>query len=175
MGRKNKVELFGLVERVIQLYDNEQKTLEDIETILREEGYDLSRESIRRSLKSSREVAEQYKRAVEESKVIIETVRNNPNTDVIETITSMLAGQLFEYIKSVDSLQFKDPKDMVVAIKDLANSQVKISQFRLKFQDGYETAKKEFLSALKKEMSGHPDLLYQLTQIVTGMEAPRHG
>ena len=171
MGRKNKVELFGLVERVISLYDNEHKTLEEIETILRDDGFDLSRESIRRSLKSSREVAEQYRRAVEESKVIIETVRNNPNTDVVETITSMLAGQLFEYVKSVDALQFKDPKDMVGAIKDLANSQVKLSKFRLDFQKGYDTAKKDFLESLQKELEDHPELLSQLTNIVAGMEA----
>lgn len=171
MGRRSKADLFDLAERIVTLHDAEKMTFNDIAETLQSEGYSVSRESVRRSYKSSAEVAQQYKKAMEESKIIIETVRNNPNTDVVETITSMLAGQIFQYIKSVDELDFENSTELFGAVKDLTNSQVKISKFKLDFQKGYEAAKTTFLTALKTELSNYPDLLAQLTALVASMGA----
>jgi len=173
MGRRSKADLYDLALRIEYLHDKEKLTFAQIAEKLKEEGYSVSRESVRRSYKSSSEIAAQYKKAMEESRVIIETVRNNPNTDVVETITSMLAGQLFEYIKTVDELDFDDSVQLVGAVKDLATSQVKISKLRLDFQKGYETARQDFLETLKKELTEYPDLLSQLTAIVARMESPQ--
>jgi len=172
MGRRSKADLYDLTERIVTMHDSKKMTFNEIAEALQEEGFGVSREAVRRSYKSSAEVASQYKRAVEESKVIIEAVRNNPNTDVVETITSMLAGQIFEYIKTVDELDFESSAEMIGAVKDLANSQLKISKFRLDFQKGYEAARNDFLKALQGELAGHPDLLSQITALVAGMESP---
>ncbi|RKY65259.1 MAG: hypothetical protein DRQ02_10460, partial [Candidatus Latescibacterota bacterium] len=105
MSRRSKVDIYGLVEQVLALYE-EGKTIAEIEQILRSKGYDISRESIRRRIKSAKEVANIYKRSLEEAKVLLETVRDNPNTDVVEVTNSLLAHKLFEFAKSVEELDF---------------------------------------------------------------------
>ena len=170
MGRVSKVELYGLLERVVEMHDR-HKTIKEIEAALKDEGYDISRESIRRSIKTSTEAAGEYRKAYEESRAIVEAVKNNPNTDVYETITSLLAGKILDQVKGIEEINFDDPVKMTDAISRLANSQVKIARFRLEFQKGYETAKKEFMDALNAELADHPDLLNQITAVVASMEA----
>ena len=114
MSRRSKVDIYGLVEQVLALYE-EGKTIAEIEQILRSEGYDISRESIRRRIKSAKEVANIYKRSLEEAKVLLETVRDNPNTDVVEVTNSLLAHKLFEFAKSVEELDFDNPMAFVKA------------------------------------------------------------
>ena len=99
MGRRSKADLLGLVERIIEMYENDKMIIQDIEAALRDDGYDISREAIRRSLKTSKNVAAQYKKAATEAKVLIDTVRDNPNTDVVEITTNLLAKQLFDFVQ----------------------------------------------------------------------------
>ncbi len=172
MGRKSKMELYGLIERAIEMSAKEHLTIEQITDIFRDEGYNLSRGSVQRSLKTSKEAAEEYRKAFEESRAVIETVRDNPNTDVIETITGMLTSKFLAYVKSIDEIDFDDPNKIMDAVAKLSNSQVKIAKLRLEYQKGYDAARKDFIRALNKELEErHPDLLTQLTAIIAAMEA----
>ncbi|MBI3584210.1 MAG: DUF3486 family protein [Nitrospinae bacterium] len=165
MARRSKVDIHGLVERILGLY-NEGKTIIEIEAILKGEGYDISRESIRRKLKSSREVAELYRKSLDEAKVLLEAVRDNPNTDVIEVTNSLLAHKLFEFAKSVEELNFENPNEFVLAVRQLSDAQVKVAKLRLDFQKGFEAAKKEIMQSLSLELSKQPDLKQRLVDII---------
>ena len=57
MGRRSKADLMGIIERIVEMYESDKKSVQEIEDVLREEGYDISREAIRRSLKTSKSVA----------------------------------------------------------------------------------------------------------------------
>lgn len=170
MGRRSKIDLLGLSERVIHLYTIEHKTLEQIETILRDEDFDVSREAVRRVVKDSREIASQYQAALCETKVLIDTVRENPNTDVIEATTAILTQHLFAYIKSIEDFDFKDPGEVVSAVNHMAEAQTRIAKLRLTFQKGVENAKKAILAALRTELKDHQDILERLALIVGGIE-----
>jgi Zn-dependent M32 family carboxypeptidase len=171
MGRRSKIDLLGLSERVIHLYNSEHKTLEEIEQILRSEDFDVSREAVRRVVKDSREVASQYQAALCETKVLIDTVRENPNTDVIEATTAILTQHLFSYIKSIQDFDFKDPGEVVAAVNRMAQAQTQIAKLRLTYQKGFDQAKKAILASLNDELKSHPDLLERLTLIVGSLEA----
>lgn len=172
MSRRSKVELYGLVERVVELYES-GKTLQEIEAILRAEGYDISRESIRRKLRSIKEVAEVYKRSLEEAKVLLETVQNNPNTDVIEVTNSLLAHKLFEFAKSVEELTFEDPSSFVKAVRQLAEAQVKVAKMRLDYQKGFEAAKKEIMREISRELEKEKDLRDRLLALIEKIEVEK--
>ncbi len=163
--RRTKVELLGLVERVIELYEGEKRTIRQIEEILRSEGYDISRESIRKSIKKSRELAEVYKRSLDEAKVLLETVKNSPNTDVIEVTTSLLAHRIFEFVKSIDSIDFEDPGELVRALKRMADAQVKVAQMRLSYQKGFEEAREQFMGELLRELEAYPEVTAKIVEI----------
>jgi replicative DNA helicase len=171
MGRRAKSELLDLTERIIQLYTQDHKTLVEIEAILRGEGIDISREAIRRSVKGSKEVAREFQESIAEAKILLDTVRENPNTDVIEATTALLSRRLFEYMKSVEEISFEDTGELATAINRIAQSQTQIAKLRLTYQKGFESAKKVILSSLKDELTAHPDLLERLSSIVTGLEA----
>jgi len=173
MGGRSKVDLYGIAERVISLYMKEGKTLKEIEELLREEGFDISRESIRRSVKSAKEAASEYTEAYEESRAIVDAVRENPNTDTYEAITSLIASHLLKEVKNIESFDFEDPAQMLNSISKMARTQVQISKHRLNFEKGFAAAKREFLSALDSELASYPDLKAELTRVVSGMEAPK--
>lgn len=170
MGRRSKTELFGLIERVFHMYNNEKRPLGEIEEILRSEGYDISRESIRRSVKDSKQMASQLKKSMEEARVMIDTVRENPNTDLVEAAVAHLGGLIYKETSTFDEVRFDDPMQAVNAVGKLANAQTRIARLRLDYQKGAEAAKNAVKEALRKELEGHPDLLERLTSIVSGIE-----
>ena len=172
MGRRSKVDIYGLVERVLKLYD-EGKTLREIEGILREEGYDISRESIRRKVKSAKEIAAIYKKSLEEAKILLEAVKDNPNTDVVEVTNSLLAHKLFEFAKSIEELNFNNPNEFVLAVRQLSDAQVKVAKLRLDYQKGFEAAKREIMEAVSRELERHPELKSKLIEIISSIEAER--
>ncbi len=169
MGKRSKVDLYGLLERVLSLY-NEGKTIKEIEEILRAEGYDISRESIRRKIKSSKDIAELYRKSMEEARVLVDAVRENPNTDVIEVTASLLAHHIMEFAKQIDEIQFDDPLRFTEAVRKLADAQVRVAKLRLDYQKGYEAAKKEILQAVSHELNRFPDLRARLIEIIEALE-----
>jgi len=171
MSRRSKVDLYGLLDRVIYLYEQEKRSIAEIEQILRAEGYDISRESIRRKIKSSREIAEVYRKSLEEAKVLIDAVRSNPNTDVIEVTSSLLAHKLFEFSKTIEELDFQSAEEFIKAVQRLADAQVKVARLRLDYQKGFEAAKKEIIQALSVELAKEPELLRKLKDIINNIKA----
>ncbi|MFA7108387.1 MAG: phage protein Gp27 family protein [Sphaerochaetaceae bacterium] len=171
MGRRSKADLLDLIERILDMHENQKLTIKDIEEQLREEGFDISRESIRRSLKSSRSVASKYKKAATEAKVLIDTVRDNPNTDVVEITTNLLTKQVFDFVQSIDSIDFDNPSDVIVAVNQLASAQTKIAKQRLTFQNGYNEAKRDIVLRLKTELKKHPEILEKIVDIVSNLGA----
>lgn len=174
MGRRSKIDLLGLVDRVVKLYE-QGKTLKEIEAALRAEGYDVSRESIRRKLRSVQEVAEQYRRSLEEARVLLEAVRDNPNTDVTEYTISALGSLLFRYVKGIEDLDFQDPESLIKAVKQLTEAQVKVAGLRLKYQDGFEAAKRAVMEAIAEELKKEPELLQRLREVIERVEAEGQG
>lgn len=170
MGRRSKTELYGLIERIFRMYNEERKSLVDIEKELRSEGYDISREAIRRSVKSSKQMASQLKKSLEEARVMIDAVRENPNTDLVEATVAHLGGLLYKETSTFDELRFDDPMQAVQAVGKLAEAQTKIARLRLDYQKGAEAAKNAVKEALRVELEEHPDLLERLTAIVSSIE-----
>jgi len=175
MGQRAKAELLGIVELITDLYsgkndEGKRHTINEIELRLRADGYDISREAIRKTVKTSKEVAGVYQKSLQEAKILIDTVRDNPNTDVVEVTASLLAHQLFSFAKSIDSLDFKDPFEFTLAVNKLSDAQTKIAKLRLDFQKGFEAAKKALIEELRKEMKKEPGLLDKLTAIITRVE-----
>ena len=59
MGRRSKAKMYDLVNRIIYLYEKEKMKIKDIESLLKSEGYDISKSSIHRTIKTNQELAQQ--------------------------------------------------------------------------------------------------------------------
>jgi len=171
VGRRSKIEIQALTERVVRLYQ-EGKTIAQIAAILRSEGYDTSREGVRRAVKNARQLAVELKKATEEARVMMEAVRNSPNTDLAEAVLTRFASLLLQESSAIEELGSDDPLAYIDAISKVANAQAKLGSVRMKYQNGFEAAKQAVLEALRKELKQHPDLLERLETLVVGLEVP---
>jgi len=171
MGRRSKVDLYGLLARTIELYE-QGKTLREIEAIFRSEGYDISRESIRRKVQSLNEMKELYQKTFYEVKALIDAVKENPQLDILELITSLLTSKVFEFTKSIEEIEFEDPYDFIGVVKQLTDAQIKIAKFKLEYTKGFEDAKKQIMLSIQQELEKYPDLKEKLLQIVQNLQVP---
>jgi len=167
MGRRSKADLYDLVDRILELYTRDKLTIKEIAEQLKTEGIDISREAVRRSLKSSRELAADLTKTIDEARVMMDVVRNNPNTDVAEAIVTRLGGLLLRETQEIDALQFEDSGETVLAAARLTQAQVKLGSLRLKYQNGFEAAKKAVLDALKVELASNNELAGRLAAVVS--------
>ncbi len=158
MAKRSKVELYGLLEEVVRLYEKEKLSIKEIEDRLRAEGYDVSCSGIHRSLKNYKEVAAQYKQSLEEAKLLIEAVKNSPNTDVLETTTSLLAHRLFEFAKELEFVEFEDPAKFADVLAKISHTQVAMGRLRLEYQKGFEQAKEVILKEIGQILADDEEL-----------------
>jgi AcrR family transcriptional regulator len=173
MGRRSKADLYNQVERILQFYSRDKMTIQEIADQLQAEGIDMSRESVRRSLKSSKDLALELRTMTEEARVMMEAVKDSPNTDIAEAVVTRFAGLMLREVQELDSVEFEDPGEAALAIGRIANAQAKLGTVRMKYQSGFEAAKKAVLTALQRELkANHPDVLERLTMLVGALEAP---
>lgn len=173
MGQRSKVDLNDLLDRVIEMHDKEKLTHAQIADILKAEGYSLSRESIRRAYKTATEHAKDLRIVAEEARILLDEYKAGPNTDMAEAVLLKFTGLMYNELQEIESIEFTDPGEAVLAIGRLANAQAKLGSVRMKYQNGFDAARKAVLDALKRELkSEHPDILDRLTMIVGGLEAP---
>lgn len=169
MGRRSKSELFNLTERIILMSTEEKLTIVQIAEVLQKEGYTLSREAVRRSLKSSKDLALELKKFREEAKVMLDSARDTPDTDVLEATLNRVTGLLYTESKEIDEIKAKNPLALINSLGQIANAKAKIAKLRLDFNQGFAAAKRAVVDALKTELADHPDLQERLTMIVAGL------
>lgn len=168
---RSKIELQGLVERVLHMYSTEKLSLNEITAILKTEGFDISRAGIHRSIKSAQQSADDLSRAAAEAQVLLDRVRDNPGTDLMEVALQLLASKMMATVQNVDSLDFDDPGDLIESLSSLARAQTAVGRLRMEFDSGVKSAKiaveRELTSILENEF---PELLARLLDALDKIE-----
>lgn len=174
MASRSKVDLFGLLGRIVEMYEREKMTATDIALTLQGEGYDISRCAISRSLKKSEEVAVNFKRALDESRMLLEEIKDNPGTDILELTHQMLAQKLSEYVRDIDNLDFEDPTKLFNAVASISHAQVGIGRLKMEFQAGVSAAKKALEAELKRIlMEESPEVLLAVLDAIERVEVKK--
>lgn len=147
MGKRSKADLYKLIDRIIYMYHEEKKDIRTIANILQAEGYDISKSSIHRTLKSYADAAKEFQEIYEEAKVLVETLKEKPASDVMEGITKILANRLFRFVKDIEMMDFEKPEDLILSIDRLAKAIERLERYRAeKVRAIMEEAKKEEIS-----------------------------
>ena len=170
MGKRQKAEMLCIVQEIIRLYNADKLTFEEIEKKLRGDGYDISRESIRRTVKSNKQIALDLNKAREEAVELVNVFRDNPATDTQEVIVDFLTAKAFEYTKSIESIAFESPADLGKFINSLTRSKSEIAKLRLSFQSGADKAKAVIYDELATVLNDRPELLAQLQEAIARIE-----
>jgi len=143
MPRRKKAQLYDLINRIVYLYETKKKNFREIESILRAEGYDISKSAIHRAYKSYAETAEEFKKIYEETKALIDTLKENPATNVMEGIATILANRLFKFVKDIEAMDFETPEELILAVQRLSKTLSDLQKVR-------EEREKKALEVLEK-------------------------
>lgn len=170
--RRSKAELYDIVDRIIKMFEEDHLTTQEIEYRLRNEGYNISREAIRRTVKKNRTIAKELAKARSETEVLIDTIRSNPATDVNEATTDFLIAKSFEFVKTIESVDFDDLPELAKFIKDITKIKTDIVKQRMNYQQVYNRAKADILNELQKALEKNPDVFNSIFELISHMEAP---
>ena len=143
MPRRKKAQLLDLIAYIVHLYEKKGKSFREIESILRSEGYDISKSAIHRAYKSYAETAKEFKKIYEETKALIDTLKENPATDIMEGVATILANRLFKFVKDIEAMDFETPEELILAVQRLSKTLSDLQKVR-------EEREKKALEVLEK-------------------------
>ncbi|MGP1587297.1 MAG: phage protein Gp27 family protein [Treponemataceae bacterium] len=176
MGRKGKAEANGLVELIVDKWEGGRNTIiyvtEEVNKILKEKGLHatFSRESIRRVIKSQEEAIADTRKSIEIAKAMADVLKDNPGTEIAEATIMHISSLIAKDIRSIDSLEFDDPEKLVNSAARMAESQLKLSQYRTKAIKALDKAKNQLKLELQREIQSDAELLTRLCSIIDKVE-----
>ncbi len=164
MPRRKKATLQDIVARIVHLYEQEKKSFKEIESILRAEGYDISKSSIYRAYRDYKEFAKRYNEWWDKIEAVVKMTQDKPTTFMLSAVVSTLTQHVMDFVKDINYLEFDDPSDLIRAVKQLTDMAKSLEEYigeklRKAVEKIEEEGKKknvdpEFLKLIKREIYG---------------------
>jgi len=174
MGQKSKADRYGLKELIADKWDGGKKTIvyvtEEVNEWLKQNGCKItvSREAIRRTVRSYENEIADVRKGVEISKAMAEIFKDNPGTEQSEAMLMYLSQLITKELRNIDGINFDDPVDMIHATAKLATAQARLSQYRTQAVKALDKAKGQIKAELRNAIKNDPDLVERLCTIVDG-------
>lgn len=164
MGRKKKAQLYDIIQKIIYMHEKEKKDFKTIESILRAEGYDISKSSIHRAYKDYKEFSQKYNEWWDKVEAVVKMTQDKPTTFMLSAVVSVLTQQVMDFVKDIDFMEFEEPGELIRAVKDLTTMAKSLEEYigeKLKkaVEKIEEEGKKkgidpEFIKMVKEEIYG---------------------
>ncbi len=162
--RHYKIEKLSCREMVDQMLAN-GFTYEEIAAAVEEAGERVGKSSIARYHSSYEQIAERITQAREQMKVLIDAVREKPNTDLAEVANQiMMQGLLGRVARAQAENEFKNiPLDKAgKLVADLERSTVAREKLKFEFDRGVSAAVKKIIDQLSEELKDMPEVFHQI-------------
>ena len=164
MPRRKKAELYDLIQRIIHMHEVEKKDFKTIASILRSEGYDISKSAIHRAYRDYKEFAKKYNEWWDKIEAVVKMTQDKATSFMLSAVVSVLTQHVMDFVKDIDFMEFEDPNDLIRAVKDLTQMAKSLEEYigeRLKraVEKIEEEGRKkgidpEFLRRIKEEIYG---------------------
>ena len=140
MPRRNKVEIQGLVDRIVDMFYNQNLSQREIEEKLKEEGFDVSKSGVGRTLVDYAGQMKAYKEAAIEAANMVKELKNEAGLNLAETTSQLLQVKLLSAVKDVEVEDLDEMKlnDLISAVHKNTLSQVQIARVKLEYERGYK-------------------------------------
>lgn len=139
----------------------------DISEFLKSKEYDISRGAVYRYAARSNNARQRLVEAQQHAKALIDVVQANPDVDYTEGAMQMLMGALTEKLAmaqdEIEDMPLDKAGRLIVALSRTDAYKRKLS---MEFSKGVSEAIKRVKEEIRKELSGEPELLRQLSQLV---------
>jgi len=172
MGQKSKADQFGLKELIAEKWDGGKKTIvyvtEEVNEYLKQNGFRLtvSREAIRRAVRSYEDEIADVRKGVEISKAMAEVLKDHPGTEQSEAMLMYMSGLITKDLRNIESINIEDPVELIHASAKLATAHAKLAQFRSQAVKALDKAKSQLKAELQKAIQHDSELLERLCKIV---------
>ncbi len=176
MGQKSKADQLGLKEIIAEKWDGGKKTIvfvtDEVNDYLQKNGYKvtISREGIRRAIRAYEDEVADVRKGIDIAKAMAEVFKDHPGTEASEAMLMQLSHLVTKELRSIESINFEDPSDMIHAAAKLAESQMKLSNYRTKAVTAFKKAQDKLKEELQKAIQSDPELLERLCMIVDSIE-----
>ena len=146
-----KVDLLKCKEMVKKLLAQPGVHYKDIVRAVREVGEEISEASLCRYNKNLKQVTERIRRAQEQVKVLIEEIKERPNTDLSEVASQLLLDGVIQTIaENEDTFEESDPVKMGLMVAQLEKSATLRERAKLAFKKEFEERTKKAAEKIKK-------------------------
>jgi len=172
MGQKSKADQYGLKEIIVKHYADGKNTVayitEEVNKYLEQNGLKLtlSREAIRRAVRSYDDQVADVRKSVEISKQMAEVFKDHPGTEQSEAMLMYLSQLITKELRDIESINIEDPIELIHASAKLTMAHAKISQYRTQAVKALDKAKTQIKTELQKAIQHDPELLERLCKIV---------
>jgi len=172
MGKKSKAVEYGLKELIAEKWDGGKKTIvyvtEEVNEWLKQNGYRItvSREAIRRAVRSYEDEIADVRKGVEISKAMAEVLRDHPGTEQSEAMLMYMSGLITKDLRNIESINIEDPVELIHASAKLATAHARLAQFRSQAVKALDKAKTQLKNELQNAIQHDPELFERLCKIV---------
>ena len=105
MPKRNKIEMQGLVERICRIYFNDKMSHKQIAEILKNEGFDISKSGVGRTLVSQAAQMKAYKDSAKKAVAIVSELEKTPGLNISEGAFSWYRQSFWKNSTSLKILQ----------------------------------------------------------------------
>lgn len=152
MPKRNKIELQGLVERIVHMFYEDKMTHIQIAETLKSEGFDVSKSGVGRTLVSHASQMKAYRDAAAEAIEIVKEVKKTPGLDINEATVQIASTKLLKEVESFKNFNTLEPEEVLKAVSRLATSQTQIAKVKLEYERGYKKGLFEAAKAVEEEV-----------------------
>ena len=121
-------------------------------------------------LKRHDESIQDAKRASEAARAMADVLKDYPATEASEAMLMKLSSLIAQDMRHIDSLEFDNPVELCNSAARIAESQLKMSQYRTKAVSALEKAKSSLKVELKSAIVNDQELLLRLYAIIDKVE-----
>ena len=146
------------------MHEVEKKDFKTIASMLRGEGYDISKSAIHRAYRDYKEFAKKYNEWWDKIEAVVKMTQDKPTSFMLSAVVSVLTQHVMDFVKDIDFMEFEDPNDLIRAVKDLTQMAKSLEEYigerlRRAVEKIEEEGKKkgidpEFLETIRREIYG---------------------
>lgn len=138
MPKRNKIEMQGLVERICKMYFNDKMSHRQITEILKQEGYDISKSGVGRTLIGQAAQMKAYKDSAKKAVAIVNELDKTPGLNIAEASVQLVQAKLLEEVNKFENFSTISPEELLKAVVRNTDAQTKIARVKLEYERGYK-------------------------------------
>jgi len=134
--RRSKIELQGLVDKIIMMYVNQGKRQQDIATELTEKGFQVSKGAVNRTIKNHTKTLKEIKEKQEWAKTLIAATDKTPRLDIADAALRIAAMKLLEEVSDIEDFGEMNEGDKVALLTKVSRAIGLAASVELNFERG---------------------------------------